>query len=137
MASEINVQYQGKLRCKAARGQTGQFVMTDVDAGHGGQGEYLSPVEMAVAALGTCATSMVAFVAQRDHIDISNTQTTAQFEMSTAAGPGRIGSVQLTIRLPGSVPEAMRARLEAAAKACPVKNSLHPDIRIEMKFVYE
>ena len=50
----------------------------------------------------------------------------------------RIGS--LTTRLvfpPGSnLSPTDRAKLEAAAKACPVKQSLHPDIKLPVEFVY-
>jgi putative redox protein len=135
MATGISVQYQGKLRCEATREQDGQSVQTDVGADHGGQGEYLSPVEMAVAALGACSTSMLALVAERNGIDVSTMQTMATFDMADA--PRRcIGAIRLTIKLPDSVPEAMRPKLEAAAKACPVKNSLHPDVRIDLEFVY-
>jgi putative redox protein len=135
MATGISVQYQGKLRCKATREQNGQSVQTDVGADHGGQGEYLSPVEMAVAALGACSASMLALVGERSGIDVSTMQTTATFDMADAPR-SRIGTVRLTIKLPGSVPEAIRPKLEAAVKACPVKNSLHPDVRVDLEFVY-
>ncbi len=135
MADEINVQYQGKLRCKATLQKNGQSVQTDVDLEHGGQGDYLSPVEMTVAALGTCAMSMVAVVAERNGVDVSKLQATAGFNMASAPHR-RIGSVQLTIHLPGDVPEAVRPKLEMAAKACPVKNSLNPDIVVDLKLVY-
>ena len=103
MAAGISVQYQGKLRCKATRGPSGQAVLTDIGADHGGQGEYLSPIEMTVAALATCAMSMLAVAAERNGIDVSAVQTTANFDMATEPGQRRIGSVQLTIKLPGTL----------------------------------
>jgi len=131
----VTVQYQGKLRCKASLDKNGQCVQTDVGADHGGLGEFLSPIEMTVAALATCATSMLAMVGERNGIDLSKLQATADFEMASSPSR-RIGSVQLTIKLPAGVPEAVRPKLEAAAKACPVKNSLHPDTRVEIEMVY-
>jgi putative redox protein len=131
----INVQYQGKLRFKAAREPDGQAVLTDVGTEHGGKGEFLSPIEMSVAALANCASSMLAVVAERSGVDISAAKATATFEM-TGSPTRRLGSVQLTFKLPGSVPEAVRPKLEAAVKACPVKNSMHPDVHIGTEFIY-
>jgi putative redox protein len=136
MADEISAQYQGKLRCKATRGPAGPAVQTDVGVDHGGQGEFLSPLEMAVAAVETCAMSMLAVTAERNGVDLSKARATAQFETKKEAATMRIGSVRLTFHLPGDVPAPVRPKLEAAAKACPVKNSLHPDVRTDMEFVY-
>jgi putative redox protein len=133
--AEIDVIYLGKLRFQASRASDGRAVTTDVGADHGGQGEYLSPIEMAVSALANCAASMVAVVAERSGVDVSKFTVAAAFEM-TSAPAQRIGSVQLTFHLPGGVPEAVRPKLLAAAKACPVKNSLNPDIQIGVEFVY-
>jgi putative redox protein len=135
MAAQITVQYQGKLRCQAVRNENGQIVTTDVGADHGGQGEYYSPVELAAAALGTCVTSMVAFVGERSNVDLSSMQTAVSFDMATSPAR-RIGSIKVTVKLPNSVPEAVRPKLEIAAKSCPVKNSLHPDIQITVELVY-
>jgi putative redox protein len=134
--SAINVQYEGKLRCKAVRVESGKAVETDVAADHGGLGEFCSPVELAVSALGACAMSMAAFIAQRDGVDLTGATTSVEFQMADAPAR-RIGSVRLTFHLPGSVPESVRPKLAAAVKACPVKNSLHPDIAIEIAMQYE
>ena len=58
-------------------------------------------------------------------------------EMVTAPGR-RIGSIGMTITLPLGLrlSPANRDRLEHAAQACPVKQSLHPDIDIRVEFVY-
>jgi putative redox protein len=135
MATGISVEYQGKLRCKAVLESNGQAVQTDVGVDHGGLGEFLSPVELTVAAVGACATSMMAVVAERSGVDVSSARTTASFEMVTSPAR-RLGSVQLTMHLPESVPESVRPKLAAAVKACPVKNSLHPDIRVDIELVY-
>ncbi len=137
MASEITVRYQGQLRCEATREKTGKIVHTDVGADHGGLNDHFSPIELAVAALGTCVMSMAAVVAERNEINVAGMMVQASFEMATAPAR-RIGSIKLTVRLPnaGAISESGRQKVEAAARACPVKNSLHPDIKVEMEFVY-
>jgi len=135
MAIEIGVQYKGQLRCEATRQKTGKTVLTDVGADHGGQDDYFSPVDLAGAALGTCAMSMIALVAERDGLDVSSMRTSVQLEMVTSPAR-RIGSANVTVTLPKAIPDSVRPKLQAAANACPVKNSLHPDIQIRLEFVY-
>jgi putative redox protein len=137
MASEINVHYLGKLRTETTRVKTGQAVQTDVTSDHGGQDERFSPIELTAAALGACVTSVMAIVAERSGIDLTPMEMSVKLEMASSPAR-RIGSVDLTVRFPNgpSFSDAVRTKLEAAAHACPVKNSLHPDVRVGLKFVY-
>ena len=50
----------------------------------------------------------------------------------------RIGSLRTRVVFPRGKPltAADRAKLEAGAKGCPVKQSLHPDLKIPIEFVY-
>ena len=50
----------------------------------------------------------------------------------------RIGSIGMTITLPLGLrlSPADRERLENAARHCPVKQSLHPEVNIRVEFVY-
>ena len=56
----------------------------------------------------------------------------------TADPVRRIGSLKTRLVFPSGKPLSVtdRAKLEAAAKACPVKQSLHPDVKIPLEFVY-
>jgi len=135
MASDLSLRYLGQLRCIVTRESTKQSVTTDAGVAHGGRDEYLSPVEMTVASLASCAASMLAVVAERNGLDVSDMRVSTHCEMIDRPAR-RIGSVRLVFDLPDAIPEAMRSRLEAAVKACPVKNSLHPDIRLEIEMNY-
>ena len=50
----------------------------------------------------------------------------------------RIGKLEITVIMPEGVkiPEEYRARIERAAGKCPAKNSLHPDIPVDIRFIY-
>ena len=52
----------------------------------------------------------------------------------TKKGPRRIGALHAVIEMPPGAPVELRKRLEAAARACPVHRSLHPDIDEELRF---
>ena len=50
----------------------------------------------------------------------------------------RIGRLTVVVTLPPGckLTDADRRLLENGAKACPVKQSLHPDVEIDLKFEY-
>jgi putative redox protein len=81
--------------------------------------------------------TVMGLVAQRNKLDIEGLQIQVIKEM-TADPVRRIGSLKTRLVFPSGKPlsAADRAKLEAAAKACPVKQSLHPDVKTPMEFVY-
>ncbi len=50
----------------------------------------------------------------------------------TATAPRRIAKLDVQIQMPKGIPEELRPRLMRAAEACPVKQSLHPDVEISL-----
>jgi putative redox protein len=134
---EISAKYQGTLRCKVVGDKAGKEVFTDVAADHGGLGEHFSPVELVLAALGACVESMVSLVGERSGVDTAGLEVLVSGDM-VAAPARRIGSVKVTVKLPGGANLAVpvRQKLEAAAHSCPVKNSLTSDIAISVDFIY-
>jgi putative redox protein len=104
---------------------------------NGGKGTAFSPTDLVAAALGTCMATIMGLVAQRSQLDIAGLKVQVTKEM--AAEPARrIGALQVRLVFPPgkSFSAADRTKLEAAAKACPVKQSLHPDVELSFEFVY-
>jgi putative redox protein len=137
MAVEINITYQGGLNCLATHKPSRQTLTTDAPVDNGGKGAAFSPTDLVATALGTCMATIMGLVAQRNALNIDGLQIQVIKEM-TAEPVRRIGS--LTTRLvfpPGcKLSPADRAKLEAGAKACPVKQSLYPDVKLPIEFVY-
>jgi putative redox protein len=137
MAVEINITYEGGLQCRATHGPSRQILITDAPVDNGGHGAAFSPTDLVASALGTCMATIMGLVAQRNHLNIDGLQVQVVKEM--ASDPvRRIGSLKTRLIFPRGQPlsAADRARLEAAAKACPVKQSLHPELQMPMEFVY-
>ena len=126
----------GQLRCEARKESTGQTVRTDISSVYGGLGEHFSPTELVTAGLGACLMGVTAIVAQRNGLDVSSMRTRLEMEM-TSSPARRIASIKAVVTLPQDVPEPLRQKLAAAANVCPVKNSLHPDVRVDLEFVYK
>jgi putative redox protein len=137
MAVEINITYEGGLHCAAIHGPSKQTLTTDAPVDNGGKGAAFSPTDLVAAALGACMVTIMGLVAQRNNLNIDGLQVQVLKEM-TADPVRRIGSLKTRLVFPRGklLSAADRAKLEAAAKACPVKQSLHPDLKTPMEFVY-
>ncbi|MFO0868465.1 MAG: OsmC family protein [Pirellulales bacterium] len=140
MSVEIDVVYEGELRCRACHGPSQTEVLTDAPRDNHGKGESFSPTDLVATALGACVLTIMGIIAQRHSLDLRGTRVHVRKEMIQLP-TRRIGRLPITITIPAAqaaqLSEADRTRLEAAARHCPVHQSLHPDIDMPMEFVYE
>lgn len=138
MAVEMDIEYRGRLRCEATHGPSKDTIATDAPVDNGGKGEAFSPTDLVAAALGSCILTIMGIAAQRMGIEIEGARVHVTKEM-LADPVRRIGAVTVTIALPKGLvlSEDDKKRLEQAGAACPVKQSLHPDVRVNLSFVYE
>ena len=135
MAVEVIVEYRGDLLCSCVHGPSASSFITDAPVDNQGLGRHFSPTDLVGTALASCILTIMGIIARRDGVDISGTQALVRKEM--AASPlRRIGQLELVISFPAGrnfSPEFLR-KLENAAATCPVKQSLHPDVQLDISF---
>ena len=138
MSVQIQAVYTGSLGVTATHGPSGATVNTDAPLDNGGKGQSFSPTDLVATALGSCVLTILGLVSQRHEIDLSGTTVSVTKEMIQQP-VRRIGSLKTTVTVPsGRVEDGeMRKRMEAAARKCPVHQSLHTDIDAPIAFVYE
>ena len=125
MAVTITVSYLGDLHCEATHEPSGGRLVTDAPVDNGGKGDTFSPTDLTATGLGTCLMTIMGLVAKRHDWDLTGTRVRVVKEM-TAVPVRRIGAGSRGIRL--------RVLLERAADTCPVRQSLHPDVKVTMVF---
>jgi putative redox protein len=135
MSVLIEGSYLGNKRTKLIHGPSGAELLTDAPRDNAGQGAFFSPTDLVAGALGACMMTIMGIVAERSGIDLAGMTMRVQKEMRSA--PRRIETLSLALHLPARLPEEQRQRLEAAARSCPVQQSLHPDIRVAVEFLYD
>jgi len=120
----------GESNAATTRGHT---VLTDQPATAGGDDAAMTPVELFVGALCSCAAFYAGRYLDRHDLDRATLQVTAEFAMATDR-PARVCGVTLKIQVPGGIPPAGRAALLAVVSHCTVHNTLQqaPDIAIEL-----
>ncbi len=136
MSVELDVTYDGGLRCTATHGPSGQKLTTDAPVDNGGKGAAFSPTDLLGAALSTCLLTIMGKVADRHGWDLRGTQVHVVKDMASAP-LRRIAALKVTIKLPNTRDWSAddRARLRNAAETCPVKQSLHPDVQMPIEFI--
>ncbi|MDU0369760.1 OsmC family protein [Hymenobacter endophyticus] len=133
--STATARYAGNLRTEATHLASGNTILTDAPVDNHGRGEAFSPTDLVCSALGSCMMTIMGIVAARQDVDL--TGVTWEVTKHMVAEPRRIGQIDLTFRLPATLSEKERASLENAARTCPVALSLNPEIRQEVRFLYE
>lgn len=132
---EIDVVYEGGLRCKATHGPSDCQLATDAPVDNHGRGESFSPTDLVATALATCVSTIMGIYADRHQIDLTGMKVHVEKHMSTEA-PRRIARLPVTINVPVTIDEPHRKAIELAAGHCPVHQSLHPEIDAPLTFVY-
>jgi uncharacterized OsmC-like protein len=135
MAVEIDGSYTGSLKMELTHGPSGTVIRTAAPKDNNGDGSSYSPTDLLAAALGSCAVTTMAIVAQREGIPFGEARFHVEKHMES--DPRRVADLPLTIAMPQGLDAAQRARLEGIARGCPVARSLGKDVRKEMTFVYE
>lgn len=130
----LTVSYTSSKKCEIVH-ELGHSVNTDAPKDIGGDASACSPTDLVVAALAACVLTTVGMFAERHDIDLSGMTSTVTKEMSTS--PRRIGRIGLTVHFPVTVPDEMRATLERVGNGCPVKASLHPEVDVQVSYLYD
>lgn len=132
---EINIRYEGGLRCEATHGPSGQKLHTDAPTDNHGRGESFSPTDLVATALGSCMATIMGIVADRHQLDLRGMEIKVGKVMSTDT-PRRIAKLATTIQVPLPPDHPQRVLLENAALTCPVHKSLGAEMEKPVDFVW-
>ena len=132
---QINIVYQGELRCLATHVPSGTEILMDAPKDNHGKGESFSPTDLVGTALGACMLTIMGIAAQNMKVDLKGTKVSVIKEM-TAIPVRRIAKLAVRIEIPVSLEEEQKQKLMKAAMTCPVHQSLHPDIEMPIDFIW-
>lgn len=128
--------YQGDLRTEAIHLKSGTAIQTDAPTDNHGKGERFSPSDLVATALGSCMMTIMGIAARTHGMNIDG--TTCDIEKIMVTEPRRIGEIKATLTLPKSQQYSDKEKkiLEHAALTCPVFESLHPDCKKTIEFIW-
>lgn len=129
------IEYSGELRTKITHLKSGSSFATDAPVDNHGKGEFISPTDMIAAALGACMETIIGIYCQERNIPFHRCEINVTKLMASA--PRRISALEVHVDLSGNhFDEKQIKGIIAAAEACPVAKSIHPDIEVSFAYVY-
>ena len=134
--TKMKTTYLGALRCEAEHLDSGSKIQTVAPKDNNGDGSLFSPTDLFATSLSCCMPTIIGMTARTYGFSIDGTTVTTEKVM--AANPRRVAELHLEIKLPegSSYTDKEKKLIENAAKTCPVANSLHPDIKKVIEFVW-
>jgi len=131
MPNIVKLQPDLRVECTA---DTGYQFITDGPKSIQGIGEAFPPTDLVGVSLASCILTMMGNVANRMKIDIIGTSATVDKKMDATFS--KLTHLDVAVTLPHSFDESTMTRLKQAAASCPVHHSLHPDITINVTFLF-
>ncbi len=126
------VKYLGDLRTEGIHISSSKKLITDAPVDNHGKGEAFSPTDTIASGLASCLLTIMGIKA-RD-LDIDLKETYAEVEKVMGSNPRRIVEIKVNVHLPNAIESKLKLILERAALSCPVAQSLHPDLKQDIKF---
>ena len=136
MSTTAHVSYSGSLRTHAVHTDSSQEIFTDAPLDNHGRGEAFSPTDLLATSLVSCMITDMGVHAQKNDLHIGEVEGIVEKIM--AASPRRVAVLNVKLSFNSQdLNEGDRTLLEQVAINCPVAKSIHPDIAVNIKFVYD
>jgi putative redox protein len=126
--------YEGDLHTVARHLQSGTEIETDAPVDNQGKGERFSPTDLVATALGACMATTMGIKARDMKVDLRDMKLSILKIMKP--DPRRIAGVNVVFDFPATlqVDDKQREILERTAHTCPVMQSIHPDMEVNIEF---
>jgi putative redox protein len=127
----MHIDYTGDLRTTVLHEPSGTVIQTDAPTDNQGKGECFSPTDLCATALGSCIITTIGIKGLQKGWDITGSKVKVEKIMSSDT-PRRIGQLNVEVRIPDRFSDQDKKHMVNIAHACPVHQSLHPDVLLNV-----
>ena len=127
----MHIEYTGDLRTTVLHESSGTVIQTDAPTDNQGKGECFSPTDLCATALGSCIITTIGIKGLQKGWDITGSKVKVEKIMSSDT-PRRIGQLNVEVRIPDQFSDQDKKHMINIAHACPVHQSLHPDVLLNV-----
>ena len=128
---EVSVEHLGAVQFEVKT--RGQSLVSDQPEASGGFDEGMTPPELMLASLGSCAGFYAVDYLKRQNISVQGTRVRVTAEK--AKNPARLDDFHIEVDVPAELSEEHRKGVEEAVHRCLIHNTLlhPPKIELEVK----
>lgn len=128
-----HVIYEKDLRITAQHILSGDRIVTDAPPDNKGKGEAFSPTDLLATSLACCMLTIIGIAANEHGFSIDGTEASVTKVMFS--NPRRVGRIEIVMTFP-EVAYTLKQRriIEAAARTCPVSQSLSKELEQDITF---
>jgi uncharacterized OsmC-like protein len=132
---EVSIEHLGDLQFEIRA--RSHIIASDQPVENGGYDEGMTPPELFLAGLGSCAAYYAAEYLRRQKLASEGTRVRVTAEKAT--NPPRLADIRIEVDLPLEVSEEHRAGVEEAIRRCLIHNTLlhPPQISVEIRQLVE
>jgi putative redox protein len=135
LMEKLKVQYTKNLQTRLTHERSGSVIYTEAPVDNEGTGSNFSPTDMAASSLGACIFTIIGIAAKKHNFNIDGASVSITKIMTD--NPRRIGELVLDFDFSGlTLDEKAKKIIDYAIANCPVNQSLHPDIKRNVKIKY-
>ena len=117
----------GDLRTEIVHVRSGSVIITDAPVDNKGKGEYFSPTDLVVSALGSCIFTIMGIAAREHGFSIDGSKCSITKIMTDS--PRKIGEVKIEFDFTASdFTDKQKKILDYCVKTCPVALSLNDSV---------
>ncbi|MFL5739452.1 MAG: OsmC family protein [Flavisolibacter sp.] len=127
--------YEGDLRTTCTHIRSGNSFETDAPVDNKGKGERFSPTDLMATSLATCMITVMGIKARTMGFDLDGIEI--EVEKIMKADPRRVAGINLFFNIPDKlkdIDEKSKQILKHTGNTCPVQQSIHPDIEVNVNW---
>jgi len=128
---KVTVEHLGGVQFEAMARQ--HRIVRDQPAENGGFDEGMTPPELLLASLASCAGFYAAQYLKKHHLGIQGTVVSISAEKAT--NPPRLNDFHIQVEIPSKISDQHSSRIAEAVRRCLIHNTLlnRPSISLEIK----
>lgn len=128
----LEVEYDANVHATAQHVKFGEPLSLETCGLPADKASMLNPIDLSALSLASCLLIVMGKAAQARNLCLVGAKAQVCYETANY----RIAAYNVRITLPAKLECADKQRIEAAHKSCPVFLAIHPDVKVNVEFIW-